>query len=93
MNTRILLYNLLGLFAYSVLIHVSSRAAGGEEAALAIMIWSLIALAVHGGVLLVLCIVAFASKRKEQALSYLLAAAAVGTIGFGLCWGSAMVAG
>jgi hypothetical protein len=86
MNTRILLYNLLGLLAYSVLIHVASRAAGGEEAAI-------VALAVHGGVLLIFCIVAFAGKRKEQALSYLLAAAAVGTIGFGLCWGSAMVAG
>lgn len=91
MDFKFLRTNLIILLVYAVIIQLLSliETNGG---AMLVMIFMMIAVAIHVGVLLLGALVKFLSGDRSGAGQWLLSAVILGVVGFGTCWAGGALA-
>jgi len=90
--SRIVGINLIILAIYTLIIHFSNTLDHSNDAFLGILILSILPIAIHVIVNIIIAIVFFAKNNLPMGKAFLLSALVVLIIGFSTCWGSAMVA-
>lgn len=89
-RNKILLINLAILIGYIVVINLTSDS-GAQYKGLDILLFSMVAIAVHAAINFLISIVNFIQRNKELGVTYLLSAFLVALIGAGACFASASV--